>query len=320
MQMDKLVLSLVLSLVAGFLTAVVTFVKLVNDKESKVTEFRQQWTDTAREALASVLSQLRSYCSLTIELVKTDDDVSRLAKQLGRLDDSNKSETTRLQVLLDSQVSQREALMQALRDSRESIHGAYALARLHFKPGDPGFLHVETKVDQALSLMDEWIRTDNQNGDALRAKAIPLIDEMTNLCRKLLKREWEKIKVGEPAYTQTKIWAKRGGLLGAGALSVLIAWFGIESLLSWKETSDKTAFANASAALPHNPLPATSKAPTPQEANPVWPTFSCSDATPPYVTIVQQTMGGIDRVEKPVASNPRKAPKKDVECSMAGTK
>lgn len=35
---------------AAFLTAVVSFLKQVHDKEGKITDFREQWTTSARQA------------------------------------------------------------------------------------------------------------------------------------------------------------------------------------------------------------------------------------------------------------------------------
>ena len=40
--MDRLLISTLFALLAAFLTAVISFVKLVNDKEGKISEFREQ--------------------------------------------------------------------------------------------------------------------------------------------------------------------------------------------------------------------------------------------------------------------------------------
>ncbi|OLL31793.1 hypothetical protein BTH42_09115 [Burkholderia sp. SRS-W-2-2016] len=325
--MDKLVLSLLLSLLAGFLTAVGTFVKLVNDKESKVTEFRQQWTDTARQSLADLLSQLRYYCNLTAELTALESEASSIVRRPSDPEKLNEFDSALLQNVLESQSKNREALKQALRNNREAIHNAYAFAKLHFKPNDPDFLHVETKVDQALQLIDGNLPGGN-SGQTLRAELMLLINDLTTLSRGLLKKEWENIKGGERAYRLTRIWAKRGGLAGAGALTVLLGCFGVAALLNWKETSDIAMLAKLGTSKSGEPAAHSAQNYSVPVAAPQV-TNACAEIPPPGVTVVQQiATNGEGRMESsttpttpttaPVTSRPKtrvKAP----ACEIAGT-
>ena len=59
-MMDKILLTAFLTALAGFVTAALSIVKLVNEKESKTTEFRQAWTDSARKALADLIAKINS--------------------------------------------------------------------------------------------------------------------------------------------------------------------------------------------------------------------------------------------------------------------
>lgn len=56
--LDKIVISSFFALLAAFITAVVSFVKLVNDKEARVSDHRQEWTTSARDALADLISKV----------------------------------------------------------------------------------------------------------------------------------------------------------------------------------------------------------------------------------------------------------------------
>ncbi|MCG5077438.1 hypothetical protein [Paraburkholderia tagetis] len=301
--MDKLVLSLLLSLLAGFLTAVGTFVKLVNDKESKVTEFRQEWTDSARHALANVVSQLRYFCSLATEQATLDSDFDRLVGKFPKPDQSVSVEVSLVQSILESQIKERESLRLAFRENREAIHSAYALAKLHFKPGDSEFLHVQNQIDQALSIVDGWKPRNDESSDALRAKMDLLVEGLTSQSRSILKGEWEKIKGGEPSYKQTRIWAKRGGLAGAGALAVLLCWFGVEALLNWKEASDRHAFTNTPAST-SGKSDARRGSGESSPISQVSQESSCNDLALPALTVVQQNLSSSDSLPVSTSTQP----------------
>ena len=59
MEMDKLLFTTMIGLFASFLTAVFSFTKLINDKEAKVSEFRQEWATSTRQVLADLVSHVR---------------------------------------------------------------------------------------------------------------------------------------------------------------------------------------------------------------------------------------------------------------------
>jgi len=58
--MDKILLTAFLSALAGFITAILSIVKLVNEKESKTTDYRQNWTDSVRGELANLIGLLNA--------------------------------------------------------------------------------------------------------------------------------------------------------------------------------------------------------------------------------------------------------------------
>lgn len=296
--MDKLVLSLLLSLLAGFLTAVATFVKLVNDKEAKVTEFRQQWTDSARQALARVVSQLRYFCSLVSEQINLDSDFDRLSKNISKKNSPETVDDNLIQGLLDSQIKEREALRVAFRENRESIHSAYALAKLHFKPDDQEFYHIQNQIDQAISIIDSWRPSRDESSDTLRLKMEVIVESLTSKSRAILKGEWEKIKGGEHSYKQTRIWAKRGGLIGAGALAVVFCWFGVEALLNWKELSDRHIFSNPSSVS--SEIRKSQIQPTETDSTKdITPGLHCENLGPTNLTVVQQNLNNDNSLKAP---------------------
>ena len=58
---DINIIAVIASLLVGGMTAIFSYVKLINDKEQKTTDFRQAWTDSVRKDLSALISSLSSY-------------------------------------------------------------------------------------------------------------------------------------------------------------------------------------------------------------------------------------------------------------------
>lgn len=110
------------------------------------------------------------------------------------------------------------ALLDKTRDQivikRNDLYRSYALTKLHFKPNDQSFSLVEQKYD----ILDHMIRdmieaNDHEKRIELKGEIKRHISELINLCRDILKTEWETIKRGEHAYKVTKKYALWGGVV-----------------------------------------------------------------------------------------------------------
>ena len=212
----------------------------------------------APQALATLLSQIRTYCEVAIDLVTLGTEHSRIAETLqefksdpdGTAANADRTEAKMLEVLYQAQTNSREALFEALREHRANIHSSYALAKLHFKPDDVEFPHFQAKIDQALALLEGWKRSRDRNAEALRANVTGLVTEAEAIGRTLLKKEWETIKGGEASYRTTKAWAKVGGIIGAVLLAILLVWSVTTTLLSQKDLAPRTGIAQSATSEP----------------------------------------------------------------------
>ncbi len=200
--MDKWLLAAFVSSLAGFFTAIVSVVKLVNEKENKTSSYRQEWTTSIRGvfadfsstllALTVLLEEQERFCDLKIECEKKEGSESEI-KEISAL-----LEKTRDQIVI----------------KRNDLYRSYALTKLHFKPNDQSFSLVEQKYD----IMDHMIRdmieaSDHEKRIELKGEIKRHISELINLCRDILKTEWETIKRGEHAYKVTKKYALWGGVI-----------------------------------------------------------------------------------------------------------
>lgn len=68
--MDKVLLTAFLTALAGFITAALSIVKLVNEKESKTTEYRQAWTESVRTAMAELIAKINAKASTMVSAKK----------------------------------------------------------------------------------------------------------------------------------------------------------------------------------------------------------------------------------------------------------
>lgn len=71
--MDKWLLAAFVSSLAGFFTAIVSVVKLVNEKENKTSSYRQEWTTSIRSVFADFSSTLLALTTLFEEQERYSD-------------------------------------------------------------------------------------------------------------------------------------------------------------------------------------------------------------------------------------------------------
>lgn len=207
--MDKILLTVFLSALAGFITAILSIVKLVNEKESKTTDYRQNWTDSVRSELANLIGLLNaqaSHISASKKTVKNFVDIHQSSVPEGsEVFKENATEH------VGHSLKENQALV---RETRQQIYQSYARARLHFKPDDISFSRVEQQFNVIVGILNELEKTKELDEiAALREKVHSAANEMTGFCRHILKTEWETVKKGERAYQLTKKWSIAGSIL-----------------------------------------------------------------------------------------------------------
>ncbi|MNY19458.1 hypothetical protein D3C86_1528950 [compost metagenome] len=203
--MDKILLTAFLTALAGFITAALSIVKLVNEKESKTTEYRQAWTDSVRGALAELIAKINSQASSVVGARKLGLQLEKIVKDV-----QNASEFEK-ELKRDTAEFFRKAFKDGLDNANslnQEIHHAYAKVRLHFKPDDLSFNRVENKFEYCMSkIADLKVERDVEKLQALKEQIHSAANEITAFSRSILKAEWETVKLGEPAYKRTKKWS-----------------------------------------------------------------------------------------------------------------
>jgi hypothetical protein len=240
---DKYLLAAFVTALIGFITAVVSVVRLVNDKESKTTDYRQAWTDSLRTSFATLLAKIELLTSTLVRYTET----ANLLHRLDQLGTDKEKDAKEYNIKVHTELTGSMARL------TEELHTAYALTRLHFKPNDLSFARVEHKFDHIVELLDRLSKTDAPDGKAARQQLVGAIrvaiSELTGFARDILKTEWEAVKRGEPAYQITKRWS----LIAGGTTLVILLLFGGVALWS----------ASASRAEQAPPIPHTTFGPAP---------------------------------------------------------
>ncbi|MCX2814949.1 MULTISPECIES: hypothetical protein [unclassified Pseudomonas] len=232
--MDKILLTAFLTALAGLITAALSIVKLVNDKESKITEFRQLWTESARLAMADLIAKINSHVVALVNFKAAESNLSRDVKRMNSVTDPVEKEY--LKGTVDFQYEFLRKSFDISQGLLNEVHLAHAKVRLHFKPEDTEFVRVENKIEQYFSKADEIRRSDSsEDRNIFKEQVHAAMNEVAASSRALLKNEWEKIKLGEPAYKQTKKWSVR---MCGGMLLVLIT-IGVHAISSFEVVETK---------------------------------------------------------------------------------
>lgn len=241
--MDKILLTVFLSSLAGFITAVLSIVKLVNEKENKTTEYRQAWTESVRTSLALLISNLNTQAS---NIVNLHDGLDGVFDDNTPNDEKTDSSSKRINEILDHRIKEDIAAVRAM---RREIHHSYAQTRLHFKPNDISFSRIEQKFDVIMAMIDGFknIAGENKEGERLvqREKIFSAVGDLTDYSRDILKTEWESVKKGEPAYQTTKQWSFIGGII----MLTIILIIGIHSFFTINRSTTQSTNNSATTAI-----------------------------------------------------------------------
>lgn len=203
--MDKVLLTAFLTALAGFITAALSIVKLVNEKESKTTDYRQAWTESVRGALAELIAKINSLATTVVGAKKLSASHERLMKE------HSKAEGPEKEVKKSLADFHREAFKDGLYRANlltQEVYHAYSRVSLHFKPDDLSFSRIEHKFDYCRTKLAELKEeADIQKLGVIKEQVHSAANDITNMSRGILKTEWETVKLGEPAYKSTKKWS-----------------------------------------------------------------------------------------------------------------
>jgi hypothetical protein len=226
--MDKLLLTAFLSALAGFLTATLSIVKLVNEKESKTTEYRQAWTDSVRKSFSELIGLLNA------EVANLNSARKNRLSLIDFLSTKPKEGHEELHIrAADFSESRLKARQASAGEMRRELYKVYAFTRLHFKPDDLSFSRVEQHFNLIMTYLKELEDAEDERASALQEKVHAAADEITAYSRSILKTEWETVKKGERAYQLTKRWSIAGSIV---MLFILIS-IGTHAVISmWKDS------------------------------------------------------------------------------------
>ena len=167
-------------ILAAVITAVVSFVALIVTKEQKVSEFRQAWIDALREDLAEFSAQAR----LIALYSQTSEPFVHLSTPPALPSHPYQSDPVPLDPLLEN---------------RRRLADRYYAIRLRLNPDEPDH--------QAVSeLLDEIYGIINTSEPVHRYfEALDKLETVSSSAQNILKKEWRRVKKGEPVYRVTWI-------------------------------------------------------------------------------------------------------------------
>ncbi|HDS1708406.1 hypothetical protein [Pseudomonas putida] len=231
--MDKILLTAFLTALAGFITAALSIVKLVNEKESKTTDYRQAWTESVRGALAELIAKINAQATTIVGARKLSASHERLTREYAALDGAEKEVKKSLADF------HREAFKDGLERANaltQEVYHAYSKVCLHFKPDDLSFSRIENKFDYCRAKLGELKEeADIQKLGVIKEQIHGATSEITNMSRGILKTEWETVKLGEPAYKSTKKWS----VWFCVVMFFLLVTIGVHAGISYMETDSK---------------------------------------------------------------------------------
>ncbi len=167
------IIAAVIAFLGALVGSLVAYVGLLISKESKISEFRQAWIDALRVDISD----------LTGKLVTTYEADQLTTSELYAANLSIATLRTRILLRLNMAETEPDALVTAL----DKLH---AVANSLVPPASLNMQQKEEYITQKRPLL------------------LNSVADTTTVSQKLLKKEWERVKGGEPVYRSTQRWAR----------------------------------------------------------------------------------------------------------------
>lgn len=211
LELDRILLTTFLSVLAILITTAISLVKMVNDKEKNTSEFRQEWINSVRKCISDLAAKI-------VALTASQEYQARLIDKKEYLEQEHAHEKEH--GLITETIKRVD---EEYTTHRHDLHQSYALLKLHFKPNDADFQPIEeifnliTNNNKRMAEVDNNIATRmlirNENNDYAK--------NIIEIGRKILKTEWERVKDGEKVYKNIRKFAVWGSWVMLVILIVL---------------------------------------------------------------------------------------------------
>ena len=186
------------AVLAAAITAIASFVSLVVAKEQKISEFRQTWIDALRREISEFASNARR-----VSAEERPVDLSALAGSIAA------SIKTKNEDVLRSD---------PFHDNRLQLAQAYFAIRLRLNPDEPDHTTILQGMEEVYGVLG------SHTGDARFDKTVKALDNLSAHAQSVLKREWVRVKDGEPRYMRVAMAAKFVGIVLAIILIALVGY------------------------------------------------------------------------------------------------
>lgn len=191
--LPSLIVPIAAVLTAG-ITGTVSFVTLVISKENKISEFRQAWIDGLRSELSEFAAQARR-----LSFEQTFVNIKRL--QMPPIE--------QLQAECEE-----GAKPDPFHDNRVSMANSYYALRLRLNPAEEDHGQLLKNLDAIYDVLN--------SGSGRSSQCIEGLDSLARVTQQVLKREWDRVKIGEPRFRGAISAAKWIAIgLGAAFLALL---------------------------------------------------------------------------------------------------
>ncbi len=221
------------SLLVAAITAALSYLKFITDKENTTTAFRQSWIIAVRSELAALVSAGRQLIALKQEehrCVGDEKKHSDLARKPGISKEEKLAAEKNRDFFEKSLLEVQTRFYSANHDFNHRLY----LCRLHFKKDD---LEANEIIDGIYTRIKEASRFEPSNDvndeeymQVVQAFFVNLDADLaviSDKCRVLLKNEWERVKNGEEVYATTRRYLGFVALAIGGlcALAIALMWF-----------------------------------------------------------------------------------------------
>lgn len=186
------------AVVAACITGAVSFVTMSVSKDQKISDFRQSWIDAFRDELATFAGHARR-----LAYERTPVHIDRIGISVINL------------LQKEDEDAQRP---DQFHENRQRMAQSYYAIRLRLNKSEPDHTKLLQNLDAVYRALNEYSNISR------REECLKELDALSLTSQDVLKREWTRVKSGEPGYIFAVRFFKFGALLLSALLACLLGY------------------------------------------------------------------------------------------------
>ena len=214
---------LTIPILVALVTAVLGSMKLIVDKENKISDYRHEWLNSVREIASRLVSNISVLAWSANVMEDAAERASRIDSDIKSVKAGDKdADISMLLTMRDQSIERLFANQEVSRKAIYDLHHDWALLQTYCRAESKFLDDLRPKINAAFSSIREFnglkLVSDAPRRKEISDQLVAISDEVPAIIQPLIKEVWSEIKKGELSYRVAKCISYAVSAIALGAV------------------------------------------------------------------------------------------------------